>query len=89
MKPNEDITCTEMIDVIKEVFDVSSVKEKRREYVVRVSVWGFHLLVHICKEDPKCWRVATPFGEPVDGFEWDARLAAINAINEELDFHFF
>ena len=43
MKAYEDITCEEMLGVIKEVFDVSNVQEKRREYVVRVSVWGFLL----------------------------------------------
>ena len=89
MKPYADITCKEMIDVIKEVFDVSNVQEKRREYVVPVSIWGFQLRVHICKENPKCWRVDTPFGTPVDGFEWDAMLAAIDAINEELDWHYY
>ena len=89
MKAYEDITCTEMIDVIKEVFDVSNVQEKRREYVVPVSVWGFQLRVHICKENPKCWRVDTAFGEPVDGFEWDAKVTAMSAINEELDFHYY
>ena len=89
MKAYEDITCKEMIDVIKEVFDVSNVQEKRREYVVPCSVWGFPLLVHVCKENPKCWRVDTAFGEQVDGFEWDAKVTAMSAINEELDFHYY
>lgn len=89
MKAYEDITCEEMIGVIKEVFDVSNVKEKRREYVVTVSVWGFPLLVHVCKENPKYWRVDTALGDPVDGLEWDARLTAIDAINEELDEYYY
>ena len=85
MKAYEDITCKEMIDVIKEVFDASNVQEKRREYVVPVSVWGFQLRVHVCKENPKCWRVTTAWGYPIDGFEWDAILEARMAIDEELD----
>ena len=89
MKAYEQITCEEMIGVIKEVLDVSNVQEKRREYVVRVSVWGFPLRIHIYKENPKCWRVDTAFGESVDGFEWDAKVTAMSAINEELDRHYY
>ena len=86
MKAYEDITCTEMIDVIKEVFDASSVQEKRREYVVPVSVWGFQLCVHVYKENPKDWRV-TGFDPTGEG--WDEMLMACEAINEELDMRYY
>ena len=86
MKAYEDITCEEMLVVIKEVWDVSNVQEKRREYVVHVSVWGFPLHVHIYKEDPNDWRV-TGFNPTGDG--WDEMLMAVHAINEELDRHYY
>ena len=87
MKAYEDITCEEMIDVIKEVLDVSNVQEKRCEYVVRVSVCGFPLRIHVYKEDPKDWRV-TGF-DPVGGNGWDEMLMAVHAINEELDMRYY
>lgn len=85
MKAYANITCEELIDVIKEVFDVSNVKEKRREYVVPISVCGFPLRVHIYKDDPKDWRV-TGFNPIGDG--WDEMLTAVHAISEELDRHY-
>ena len=77
------ITCEEMLDVIKEVFDVSNVQKKGREFVVSVSCWGVPLLVHVTS---KGWRVTTAFypGKPVDGFEYDVVLWAKIAIWEEL-----
>ena len=86
MKAYEDITCEEMLEVIKEVFDVSNVQEKRREYVVPVSVWGFPLRIHIYKNRPKDWRIA---GFDSIGEGWDERLMAIQAINEELDMRYY
>ena len=86
MKAYEDITCEEMLEVIKDVLDVSNVQEKRREYVVRNSVWGFPLRIHIYKENPKDWRV-TGFDPTGEG--WDEMLMACEAINEELDFHYY
>lgn len=86
MKAYEDISCKEMIEVIKEVLDVSNVQEKRREYVVTVSVCGFPLRIHVYKEDPKDWRVTgfDPIGEG-----WDEMLMAVHAINDELDRHYY
>ena len=75
-----------MLDVIKEVFDVSSVKEKRHEYVVPIPVCGFQLWVHVEKENPKDWRI-TGFNPTGDG--WDEMLMAVHAINEELDRHYY
>ena len=86
MKAYEYITCKEMIDVIKEVFDTSSTQEKRREYVVSVSVCGFPLQIHIYKEDPKDWRV-TGFDPTGEG--WDEMLMTVHAINEELDMRYY
>ena len=86
MKAYEDITCEEMLGVIKDVFDVSNVQEKRYEYSVSVSVWGFPLRIHICKENPKDWRV-TGFDPTGDGC--DEILMAVHAINEELDRHYY
>lgn len=82
----EDITCEEMIAVIKEALYVTNVQDKRREYVVSVSVWGFPLQVHIYKDDPNDWRV-TGF-DPI-GKGWDEMLTAVHAINEELDRHYY
>ena len=86
MKAYEQITCKEMLEVIKEVLDVSNVQEKHREYVVRVSVCGFQLYVHIYKYNPKDWRVTgfDPIGEG-----WDEHLIACTAINEELDMRYY
>ena len=86
MKAYEYITCNEMLDVIKEVFDVSSVKEKRHEYVVLVSVCGYPLRCHIDKENPKDWRI-TGFDPTGDG--WDEMLMALHAINDELDMRYY
>ena len=86
MKAYEDISCKEMLEVIKEVFDASSTQEKRREYVVRVSVCGFPLWIHIYKENPKDWRI-TGFDQTGDG--WDEMLTAVQAINEELDMRYY
>ena len=86
MKPYERITCKEMLDVIKEVFDASSTQEKRREYIVRVSVWGFPLRIHIYKDNPKDWRV-TGFDPAGEG--WDEMLMACEAINDELDMRYY
>ena len=86
MKAYEDITCDEMLDVIKVTFDASSVQEKRREYVIRVSVCGFPLRVHIYKDNPKDWRV-TGFDPTGDG--WDEMLMFVHAINDELDRHYY
>ena len=86
MKAYEHITCAEMLDVIKEVFDASSVQEKRREYVIRVSVCGFPLRIHIYKDNPKDWRV-TGFDPTGDG--WDEMLMFVHAINDELDRHYY
>ena len=87
MKAYKDITCGEMLEVIKEVLDVSSVKEKRHEYVATVSVCGFRLWIHIDKNDPKDWRV-TGF-DPVGGAGWDEMLMAVHAINDELDMRYY
>ena len=86
MKAYEDISCKEMLEVIKEVLDVSNTQEKRREYVVRVSVCGFPLHIHLYKDDPKDWRVTgfDPIGEG-----WDEHLMAVHAINEELDMRYY
>ena len=86
MKSYEDITCKEMLEIIKEVFVVSNVQEKRREYVGSIVVCGFQLRVHIYKENPKDWRVTgfDPIGEG-----WDEMLMAVHAINEELDRHYY
>ena len=86
MKSYDLITCEEMIEVINEVFDTSNTQEKRREYVVRVSVWGFPLRIHIYKENPKDWRI-TGFVPTGDG--WDEMLMAVQAINEELDMRYY
>ena len=84
MKSYEHITCGEMLEVVKEVFGVSSVKEKRHEYVVPITLCGFPLYIHICKDNPKVWRVF----DPTDA-AWDIKLVAIHAINEELDRHYY
>ena len=86
MKAYEQITCEEMLEVIKEVLDVSNVQEKRREYVVRVSVCGFPLRIHLYKDDPKDWRV-TGFDPTGDG--WDEHLMVVHAVNEELDMRYY
>lgn len=86
MKAYENITCEDMLEVIKEVFDVSNVQEKRYEYVTSVSVWGFPLRIHIYKDDPKDWRV-TGFNPAGDG--WDEMLMAVHAINDELDMRYY
>ena len=86
MKAYEQITCDEMLDVIKEVFDASNTQEKRREYVVSFAVRGFPLRVHVYKNDPKDWRV-TGFDPTGDG--WDEMLMAVHAINEELDMRYY
>lgn len=82
----ELITCEEMIAVIKEALYVTSVEEKRREYVVQVSVWGFPLWIHVYKDNPKDWRVT---GFDPTGKGWDEMLMAVHTINEELDRHFY
>ena len=86
MKAYEDITCEEMLEIIKDLFDVSNVQEKRREYVGSIVVCGFQLRVHIYKENPKDWRVTgfDPIGEG-----WDETLMAVHAINEELDMRYY
>lgn len=86
MKAYELITCTEMLEVIKEALCVTSVEEKRREYVVSVSVCGFPLHIHIYKDNPKDWRV-TGFNPIGDG--WDEMLMAVHAINDELDMRYY
>ena len=85
MRAYELITCEEMIAVIKEVLYVTSVQDKRLEYVVSVSVCGFPLHAHIYKADPKDWRI-TGFNPTGDG--WDEMLMAVHAINDELDRHY-
>ena len=87
MKAYKNITCAEMIDVIKELFDVSSVKEKHHEHVVPISVWGFQLRVHVYKDNPTDWRI-TGFN-PTTGDGWDEMLMAVHAINAELDRHYY
>ena len=87
MKAYELITCEEMLEVIKEVFDTSNTQEKRREYVVSVSVCGFPLQIHIYKKHPKDWRV-TGF-DPVGENGWDEMLVAVHAINEELNMRYY
>lgn len=84
MKSYDNITCEEMLDVVKKVFDVSSAKEKRHEYVVFIILCGFPLEIHICKADPKVWRVF----DPTDA-AWDIKLMAVHAINDELDRHYY
>ena len=86
MKAYENITCEEMLEIIKDVFDVSNVQEKRREYVGSIVVCGFQLRIHIYKENPKDWRVTgfDPIGEG-----WDEMLMAVHAINEELDMRYY
>ena len=86
MKAYEDITCEEMLEIIKDLFDVSNVQEKRREYVGSIVVCDFQLRVHIYKENPKDWRVTgfDPIGEG-----WDEMLMACEAINEELDMRYY
>ena len=86
MKAYEDISCKEMIEVIKEALDVSNVQENRREYVVAVSVCGFQLWIRIYKENPKDWRITgfNPVGEGLDEM-----LMAAHAINDELDRHYY
>lgn len=86
MKSYELITCAEMLEVIKEVFDVSNVDEKRREYVVSVSVWGFQLRIHVYKDNPNDWRIT---GFDPTGKGWDEMLMAVHAINDELDRHYY
>ena len=87
MKAYECITCEEMLEVIKEVFDTLNTQEKRREYIVSVSVCGFPLHIHIYKNHPKDWRV-TGF-DPVGGNGWDEMLMAVHAINAELDMRYY
>ena len=86
MTAYELITCEEMIAVIKEVLYVTNVQEKRREYVVSISVWGFPLRVHIYKENPNDWRI-TGFDPTGEG--WDEMLMAVHTINDELDRHYY
>ncbi len=88
MKAYEHITAEEMLDVIKWAFDTTSnTEEKRREYVVSVSVCGFPLRIHIYKKRPQDWRV-TGF-DPVGEKGWDEMLMAVHAINEELDVRYY
>ena len=87
MKAYEHITCDEMLEVIKEVFDVSNTQAKHREYVVSVSVCGVPLRIHVYKNHPKDWRV-TGF-DPVGGNGWDEMLMAVHAINDELDMRYY
>ena len=87
MKAYERITCEEMLEVIKGVFDTSNTQDKRREYVVSVSVCGCPLRIHIYKNHPKDWRV-TGF-DPVGGHGWDEMLMAVHALNEELDMRYY
>ena len=87
MKAYDHITCDEMLDVIKGVFDVSNTQDKHHEYVVSVSVCGFPLRVHVYKNYPKDWRV-TGF-DPVGGNGWDEMLTAVHAINDELDMRYY
>lgn len=82
----ELITCADVITAIKEVCYVTNVRENRREYVVKISVWGFPLYVHVYKDNPNDWRV-TGFDPTGDG--WDEMLVAVHAINAELDRHFY
>lgn len=86
MKSYEHITCKEMLDVIKTAFGVSnsSVREKRHEYVVPITLCGFPLYIHIYKGDPKVWRVFDPTDTA-----WDIELMAVQAINDELDRHYY
>ena len=86
MKAYKDITCKDMIDVINGVLDVSDTQEKRREYVVTVSVCGCRLWIHIDKANPKDWRI-TGFSPTGDG--WDEMLMAAHAVNDELDRHYY
>lgn len=86
MKAYENITCEEMLDVIKEVFDASNVKEKHCEYVVLIHVCGFLLQIHVYKNNPADWRI-TGFDPTGDG--WDEMLIACTAINEELDMRYY
>ena len=87
MKEYAHITCADMLDVIKEVFDVSSVQAKRREYVVSIAVCGVPLRVHVYKNHPKDWRVTGFY--PVGGRGWDEMLMAVHAINEDLDMRYY
>lgn len=87
MKAYELITCEEMLEVIKEAFDTSNTQEKRREYVVSVSVCGFPLRIHIYKKHPKDWRV-TGF-DSISESGWDEMLMAVHTINEELDMRYY
>ena len=87
MKAYEQITCAEMLEVIKEVFDTSNTQDKRREDVVSVAVCGVPLQIHVYKNRPKDWRV-TGF-DPVGGNGWDEMLMAVHAINAELDMRYY
>lgn len=87
MKEYAHITCDEMLEVIKEVFDVSNTQANRRDYVVPVSVCGVPLRIHTPKKHPKDWRV-TGF-DPVGGHGWDEMLMAVHALNEELDMRYY
>ena len=86
MKAYGQITCEDLLEIIKDLFDVSSAQEKRHDYVVSVSVCGFPLRVHVYKDNPKDWRV-TGFNPAGEG--WDEMLMAVHAINEELDMRYY
>ena len=85
MKAYEQITCEEMLEIVKEVLYVKRTMEKHREYIVSVSVCGFPLWIHIYKDDPKDWRI-TGFDPTGEG--WDEMLTAVQAINEELNMRY-
>ena len=87
MKEYAHITCEDMLEVIKEVFDTSNTQAIRREYVVSVAVCGVPLRIHVSKKHPQDWRV-TGF-DPVGGRGWDEMLMAVHAINEELDMRYY
>lgn len=88
MKAYELITCADVIAAIKEALYVTSVEEKRREYVVSVSVCGFPLRIHIYKKHPQDWRVTGSVSE-ISENGWDEMLMAVHAINEELDMRYY